>query len=175
MYKDKEKQREADRERQKRRRDKIKAESVTESRCDRQGVTDMKTIFNAGEQSRRLGSDEELRRTYENSVLCVPIEKPERTERGNIRVSKPGDSDYVPQCETTRAFIEGRDKKPEAGKRGKDIKCFEDLPPDVQQTIDSLSVVDGKIDQTIKVNRTAIAIHYQHLFPDRYHSTGAAL
>lgn len=27
-------------------------------------------------------------------------------------------------------------------KRGKDIKCFADLPPDVQQTIDKLSAVD---------------------------------
>ena len=53
-------------------------------------------------------------------------------------------------------------------KRGKDIKCFEDLPPDVQQTIDGLSVVEGKIDQTIKANRTAIAVHYQHTFPGRY-------
>jgi len=26
---------------------------------------------------------------------------------GHKRVSKPGDPDYVPQCETTRAFIEG--------------------------------------------------------------------
>ena len=58
--------------------------------------------------------------------------------------------------------------------RGKDIKVFEDLPPDVQQTIDSMSVVDGVIDQTIKANRTAIAINYQHLFPDRYNSTGVA-
>ena len=57
-------------------------------------------------------------------------------------------------------------------KRGKDIKCFADLPPDVQQTIDIMSEVDGKIDQTIKANRTAIAINYQHLFPDRYYSTG---
>ena len=53
-------------------------------------------------------------------------------------------------------------------KRGKDIKCFEDLPPDVQQTIDMMSVVDGRIDQTIKANRTAIAINYQHVFPERY-------
>ena len=89
-------------------------------------------------------------------------------------MSKPGDDDYEPQCETTRAFVEGRDKRPETGKRGKDIKCFEDLPPDVQQTIDSMSVVDGVIDQTIKANRTAIAINYQHLFPDRYYSAGVA-
>ncbi len=57
-------------------------------------------------------------------------------------------------------------------KRGKDIKYFGDLPMDVQATIDRLSVVDGKIDQTVKANRTAIAINYQHLFPDRFYSTG---
>lgn len=60
-------------------------------------------------------------------------------------------------------------------KRGKDIKCFADLPLDVQNTIESMSVNDeGVIDQTIKANRTAIAVHYQHLFPDRYYSTGVA-
>ena len=47
-------------------------------------------------------------------------------------------------------------------KRGKDIKVFTDLPLDVQQTIDKLSVVDGKIDQTIKAKRIAIAIYYQN-------------
>ena len=82
--------------------------------------------------------------------------------------------DYVPQCETTRAFVEGRDKQPSTAKRGLDIKVFEDLPPDVQETIDRMSVVDGKIDQTIKAKRIAAAIRYQHLFPDRYNSTGVA-
>lgn len=103
------------------------------------------------------------------------------TAKGNIRVSKPGDPDYEPQCETTKALIEGKPKITEVlkhigirpDKRGKDIKCFEDLPADVQETIHMLSTINGKIDQTIKTNRTAIAIHYQHLFPDRFHSTGA--
>ncbi len=58
-------------------------------------------------------------------------------------------------------------------KRGKDIKCFADLHPGIQQSIDKMSLVDGKIDQTIKANRTAIAIDYQHKHPDRYHPTGA--
>ncbi len=66
---------------------------------------------------------------------------PEPTAQGNIRVSKPGDADYEPQCETTRAFIEGRDKRPETGKRGKDIKCFADLSPDVQDTITTQQVL----------------------------------
>ena len=89
----------------------------------------------------------------------------------HVRVSKPGDADYEPQCETTRAFVEGRPKRLSPIKQ---VKCFEDLPPDVQKTIDSMSVVEGKIDKTIKANRTAIAVHYQHLFPDRYYNTGVA-
>ncbi len=89
---------------------------------------------------------------------------------GHVRVSKPGDADYEPQCETTKAFVEGR---PKAKSIAKEVKCFEDLPPDVQQTINRMSMVDGKIDQTIKANRTGIAVHYQHLFPDKYNSTGA--
>ena len=108
--------------------------------------------------------------TLEN-VIPVVIPK---TQSGNVRVSKPGDADYVPQCETTRAFTEGRDKRPSTAKRGLDIKVFEDLPPDVQETIDRMSVVDGKIDQTTKAKRTVAAIRYQHLFPNRYHSTGVA-
>ena len=58
-------------------------------------------------------------------------------------------------------------------KRGKDIKCFEDLPADVQQAVNMMSMVNDKIDQTIKANRTAIAIHYQHIFPGRYEPTDA--
>lgn len=63
----------------------------------------------------------------------------------------------------------------EKPKRGKDIKCFADLPPDVQMTIDLMSVVDGKIDRTTKVNRTAVAINYQHMFPDRYYPQDAVI
>ncbi len=95
---------------------------------------------------------------------------PERTAQGNIRVSKPGDDDYVPQCETTRAFIEDRPKRPETGKRGKDIKCFADLPPDVQRTIVKMSTTDGRLDKEDKAKRTARAIHYQGLFPDSWYS-----
>ena len=55
-------------------------------------------------------------------------------------------------------------------KRGKDIKCFEDLPVDVQQTINRTSMTEGKINQTIKALRTTLAIRYQHLKPNRYYS-----
>ena len=168
MYKDKDRQREADKERQRRYREshpisgKRRDKGVTESGRDK-GVTDK--LVDA-----MITGDVALADKCADEILG----KPERTAQGNIRVSKPGDDDYVPQCETTRAFIDGRDKRPETGKRGKDIKCFADLPPDVQETIHKLSTIDGKIDQTAKANRTAIAIHYQRLFPDRYNSTGVA-
>lgn len=90
----------------------------------------------------------------------IPTVIPKRTVKGNIRVSKPSDADYVPQCETTRAFVEGRDKRPSTAKRGKDIQCFEDLPLDVQATINRVSESNEE-----KAKRTAIAIKYQHCIP----------
>ena len=52
-------------------------------------------------------------------------------------------------------------------KRSKDIKCFEDLPLDVQATINQMCRIDdNKIDATAKANRTAIAIRYQHMTCD---------
>lgn len=98
-----------------------------------------------------------------------------------VRVSKPGDVDYEPQCETTKAFVEGKTvTKAESHvdasdigtvkalhclipKRGLDIKCFEDLPPDVQETIRSISQSNEEFQR-----RTQIAITYQHTFPGRY-------
>lgn len=144
MYKDKAKQREANRIAQA----KFKAKGITE-----QGIT--------------LPEQTDL-----GNTLTTTQTMPERTAQGNIRVSKPGDADYVPQCETTRAFIEGRDKRPTIAK---DIKCFVDLPPDVQRTINMMSTIDGRIDEAEKAKRTARAIHYQSLFPDRYYSTGTGL
>ena len=55
-------------------------------------------------------------------------------------------------------------------KRGKDIKTFNDLPPDVQATINRISQSNEE-----KQKRTKAAIKYQHLFPDRFHSTGIAI
>ena len=139
MYKDKDKQREAGAERQRRYRDKHKPKPKITPFVTDQDFTKLMAQVGPGP--------------------------------GHVRVSKPGDADYEPQCETTKAFVDNRTKltsTAEAFKRGKDIKVFDDLPPDVQQTIDTMSVVEGKIDQTIKANRTAIAVHYQHLFPDRY-------
>ncbi len=48
-------------------------------------------------------------------------------------------------------------------KRGKDIKCFADLPPDVQDNINWRSESNEE-----KQKRTVAAIEYQHLFPNRY-------
>jgi len=147
MYKDKDRQREANREAM--RRNRAKGASV-------------------------ISCDTRLKVIPEDTPIVILCEaEPERTAQGNIRVSKPGDDDYVPQCETTRAFIEDRPKRPEP-KRGKDIKVFADLPPDVQVIINSMSEVDGKIDPKAKADRTEAAIMYQHLFPNRYYSAGVA-
>ncbi len=54
-------------------------------------------------------------------------------------------------------------------KRGKDIKCFDDLPPDVQASIKSDSRIIAGTRDLEYVKRTANAIRYQHLFPDGYH------
>ena len=48
-------------------------------------------------------------------------------------------------------------------RRGKDITKFEHLPPDIQQIIDRISESDEE-----HARRTAIAINYQHVFPDRF-------
>ena len=55
-------------------------------------------------------------------------------------------------------------------KRGKDIKCFADLPPDVQENINRTS--DSEQERKL---RPACAIHYQNMSPDRFNSTGVAV
>lgn len=57
-------------------------------------------------------------------------------------------------------------------KRGKDIKCFTDLPLDVQQTIERLCP-DVVGDHAERCRRAAIAISYQHGHPDRYYPQDA--
>lgn len=61
-------------------------------------------------------------------------------------------------------------------RRGKDIKCFEDLHPGIQATIirDSTDK-DGKLDEGEKSRRTTIAVSYQHLYPERYEPKSAVL
>lgn len=55
---------------------------------------------------------------------------------GHIRVSKPGDPDYFPQCETTKAFVEGRPKDLSTAKRG-----------DVQTVIDGVTEAEPPPDR----------------------------
>ena len=84
MYKDKNKQKETQRERQRRyRRDQ-------NTRRDKQGVTQP--------------TCDQIVDVLHAKVLANPKVKlkPERTALGNIRVSKPGDADYVPMCEITK-------------------------------------------------------------------------
>jgi len=86
MYKDKDKQREANRDRLRRYRAKQKA-------LPNQGVTEGVTKTEYLEVS-----DQDFVRL----LATVPPGTP------NIRVSKPGDSDYVSICETTRRYINGQ-------------------------------------------------------------------
>ena len=160
MYKDKDKQREAQR------------QWVRQKRIDKKGST--APPVQCGVMTNSIDSPErdEAIEFMSKTAGINERAKPECTAKGNIRVSKPGVDDYVPQCETTRAFVDNRDKRTSPTKRGKDIKCFADLPPDVQWKIDRMSTNDGKVDEAEKAKRTAVAIHYQHVFPDRYESTG---
>jgi len=171
-YKDKDKQREANRKAKARQRVKISA---------REGQT----------QSQGMTTEQIQGMTPADNVIPDSHTQPERTAKGNIRVSKPGDADYKVKPKGSLQWLSHLPKatcnlpkdKPIADvsndkvikyKRGKDIKCFEDLPPDVRRTIEKMSTIeDGKMDLSIKANRTAIAINYQHLFPGRYNSTGA--
>lgn len=52
-------------------------------------------------------------------------------------------------------------------KRGKDIKCFEDLHPRTQAHIREISESNEEFQR-----RVAVAIRYQHLFPGRYEPRG---
>lgn len=188
VYKDKDKQREANRQASQRRRDMLKG-MATQGVMDA-GVTVINKQPNVIPKYPRV-SDQDFTR----HLATLPPGSP------TVRVSKPGDDDYEPQCETTKAFVEGqtlahlegKDCKPVEDmiedvsknggeysfktvkgkvqdvhhikpKRGLDIKCFEDLPPDVQQTIVQISQSPEE-----KRRRTGIAIRYQHLFPERYY------
>ena len=91
MYKDKNKQREANRKASQRRRDKGMTQGMTH-----EGMTVEDEPSNV------------IPKTFQENAMDILKEKtePERTAQGNIRVSKPGDADYEPQCETIRAFVE---------------------------------------------------------------------
>jgi len=63
-----------------------------------------------------------------------------------------------------------------AYKRGTDIKCFEDLPADVQLDIATMAASKAGNDEAAyqqeRQDRTERAIHYQHIFPDRFYPGG---
>lgn len=81
----------------------------------------------------------------------------------------------LPKLESPRRFpgacypctVKPHTKPKEVG----NIKVFEDLPPDVQKSIETMSQFADNPSED-KARRTARAIHYQHLFPGRFHSTG---
>lgn len=81
MYKDKDKQKEANRQAKARQRAK---QGMTSEGMTQQGMTDNSMV-----------SDQE----FTSLLASLPSNSP------TYRVSKPGDADYVPMCETTRRFI----------------------------------------------------------------------
>lgn len=178
MYKDPDRQREADRARQKRRRDKIKAKGVTN-----QGVT-VKALPAGPHGACVLGIDptETADSVFEpkrgKDIKALPnklnlmADVINQQVTGSVKSERTGVNLEALNIAAVPNSRGGHKLVAPIPKRGKGIKCFADLPLDVQQSIDRMSMVDGKIDQTIKANRTAIAVHYQHLFPSRYHSTG---
>ena len=121
MYKDKEKQRLANKERQ--RRYKARHKGVT-SEGVTQGVTAMieDVRKNGGEYTFKTvkGEIQDVHHTkgkrskYIDAQGNANVPDAEFTRLlsnagpGHVRVSKPGDADYVPMCETTRRFCQGR-------------------------------------------------------------------
>ena len=109
MYRDKDKQREANRKAQA----KFKAKGITKQGITSEGITD-KVLLNKGvTQGVTITKADSHVDVSDISVVKALHQtlRRERTAQGNIRVSKPGDADYVPQCETTRAFVENRPKR----------------------------------------------------------------
>lgn len=92
MYKDKDKQREANRKASRRAR--IKRRATTDLTPLAQGVTNEGVTPQGMTQYPRV-SDQDFTKLMA------------KAGPGHVRVSKPGDVDYVPQCETTRAFVAG--------------------------------------------------------------------
>lgn len=118
---------------------------------------------------KQCGQDYEAKRS--TSVYCSPKCKQEFYRN---RMSKPVTvSDAKPVTVTSESgchdgfeIITSSDKP----KRGKDIKCFNDLPEDVRLTILKMSR-----DKEDYEKRVVAAIRYQHLFPDRYENQSTVL
>lgn len=157
MYKDKDKQREAQRERTRRYRAKRKgvtSEGVTQGVT--QGVTDngampietlAKLDAGCGDElahGLKQGADIDFEKCRCCGADLPPLEQPRKY---------PGACGLC--CWSGKAKTSLNRPQPKA------VKTFEDLPVDVQQSIEAVSA-----DTEYKTRRTARAIAYQHLFPD---------
>ena len=112
----------------------------------------------------REANREAMRRNRAKGASVIPCDT-------RVKVI-PEDTPNVILCETEAEAGEISDSRIKPNpKRGKDIKCFADLPPDVQRTIDKMSTTDGTLDKDEKAKRTAAAIKYQHVFPHRFESS----
>ena len=142
MYKDPDKQREANRQASQRKR-------------DRKGMTQGMT--NEGMMPEGMTKQGMTVKSSPSNVI------PRRGKDEGVTITTKGLHKLNLMADVINEQVLGK-------KRGHDIKCFEDLPPDVQQTIDRISESPEE-----KRKRTGIAIRYQQLFPDRYYSTGIAI
>jgi len=106
------------------------------------------------DKARQREANRERQRRYKARQKALP-------EQGVTSKALPEPWTVADQCDYED------DDYPEKPKRGKDIQRFEDLPLDVQHTIDRISTSPEE-----KNKRTVAAIKYQHLYPYRYHSTG---
>ena len=89
-------------------------------------------------------------------------------DRPKVKPESKCGKEHSMECDP-KILAEFREGKTSA-KRGKDIKCFEDLPPKAQECINKMSIKDGKIDQIIKADWMASVNIFQRLYPYRYES-----
>jgi len=108
MYKDKDKQREANKKAKARQRAKLCTEMITNDIADELGMTQGMTLadnvipLNDIRVIPKQGQDIKCYSDQDFTKLLVTLPSGSPT----YRVSKPGDEDYVPMCETTRRYIE---------------------------------------------------------------------
>lgn len=83
--------------------------------------------------------------------------------REQAKNAKPGTVIPITPGTVKDPEILDKPERPVKPKRGKDIKTFEDLPPDVQATIKRVSQSNEEYQRRVQA-----AIKYQHLFPDSW-------
>lgn len=102
MYKDKNKQREANKQAKARQRHKASIKTIVEDfvGMTNQGMTRGEPVI--PKRGKYIDDQGNAHVPDQDFTRLIAQAGP-----GHVRVSKPGDADYEPQCETTRRFIDG--------------------------------------------------------------------